>query len=92
MRCRNWALYLGIFGLMGMFCLVPLRKKHSELKALQARRFDLTSQLEQSKDQRDELLLEVASMEDPAWMELVLMRDLKVVPDGWLKIYFQTSS
>jgi hypothetical protein len=77
---------------MGMFCLVPLRKKHSELKALQARRFDLTSQLEQSKDQRDELLLEVASMEDPAWMELVLMRDLKVVPDGWLKIYFQTSS
>jgi hypothetical protein len=38
--------------------------------------------------EREELQQAIASQDDPAWIEMVLMRDLGVVPDGWLKIYF----
>lgn len=42
-----------------------------------------------SEQLKEELLLAVASQEDPAWIEMVLMRDLGVVPEGWLKVHFK---
>ena len=41
--------------------------------------------------EKDELLLKIASQSDPAWIEMILMRDLGVVPDGWLKVHFKGS-
>jgi hypothetical protein len=39
--------------------------------------------------ERDELRLKIASQSDPAWIEMILMRDLGVVPEGWLKVHFK---
>lgn len=39
--------------------------------------------------EKDELLLKIASQSDPAWIEMILMRDLGVVPEGWLKVHFK---
>jgi hypothetical protein len=38
--------------------------------------------------ERDELISRLQSQDDPAWIEIVLMRDLGVVPDGWIKVHF----
>ena len=39
--------------------------------------------------EKDDLRLRIASQSDPAWIEMILMRDLGVVPEGWLKVYFK---
>ena len=45
-----------------------------------------------TQELREDLLLSVASQDDPAWVEMVLMRDLGVVPEGWLKVHFKKAS
>jgi len=40
------------------------------------------------KGQHRELLEEIASQEDPAWIERVLIRRLGVVPEGQTKVVF----
>ncbi len=37
---------------------------------------------------RDELQLCLQSQNDPAWIEMILMRELGVVPEGWVKVHF----
>jgi len=37
---------------------------------------------------REELRAQIQSQSDPAWVEMILMRELGVVPEGWLKIHF----
>ena len=39
--------------------------------------------------EREDLRLKIASQTDPAWIEMILMRDLGVVPEGWLKVHFK---
>lgn len=38
---------------------------------------------------REDLQLQIRSQEDPSWVEMLLMRDLGVVPEGWLKVHFK---
>ncbi len=48
--------------------------------------------LEQEKDsliqEKDDLLLQINSQSDPAWIQLTLMKGLGLVPEGQLKVYF----
>ena len=50
-------------------------------------------QMEQEKmlamEAHDDLLLQIQSQSDPAWIQMVLMKELGVVPDGQRKVYFQ---
>jgi hypothetical protein len=39
--------------------------------------------------ERDELALQIASQNDPVWVELVLLRELGVVPEGYIKVHFK---
>jgi hypothetical protein len=56
---------------------------------------DLTSRMQEmerekfivSQDQ-DELALQLQSETDPAWVEMLLMKELGVVPEGWTKVRF----
>jgi hypothetical protein len=38
--------------------------------------------------EQEELSLQLQSESDPAWIELMLMKELGVVPEGWTKVYF----
>lgn len=58
--------------------------------------FDLSTRLrdmEQEKlmtsEEQSELNLRLQSETDPAWIEMTLMKELGVVPDGWTKVRFQ---
>ena len=38
---------------------------------------------------REELEMEINSQTDPAWIEMLLMKKLGVVPEGQVKVYFE---
>lgn len=38
--------------------------------------------------EREDLALQLQSETDPAWIEMLLMKDLGVVPEGWTKVHF----
>lgn len=38
--------------------------------------------------EKEDLLLQVNSQSDPAWIQLTLMKGLGLVPEGQLKVYF----
>ena len=59
-------------------CTLHLKKMEQEFQIL--------------KDEKEYLELKIASQNDPAWIEMVLMRDLGVVPEGYLKVYFSGKS
>ena len=40
--------------------------------------------------ENEDLNLMVNSLSDPEWIEIILMRDLGVVPEGKLKVHFTT--
>lgn len=52
-------------------------------------------QLQQEKDKaikiRDDLTLQINSESDPAWIELTLMKELGVVPEDYIKVFFTKS-
>jgi len=40
-------------------------------------------------EKNEDYHLRLASQSDPAWIEMILMRDLGVVPEGFLKVHFK---
>ena len=42
-----------------------------------------------SMQENEQLNLQLQSESDPAWIETVLMKELGVVPEGWIKIHFK---
>lgn len=86
---RNW----WVIAFVVASCLIysqSIQKKKAALFELE-RRFQL---LEQEKNlvlkQQEELMLQVQSQNDPAWIEMTLMKGLGLVPEGQRKVYFQT--
>jgi hypothetical protein len=79
-----------------VFCTVTslvyfhaLKEKKSAVRNLGFR----LEKMEQEKwfafQKREDLQLRIASQNDPAWIEMILMRDLGVVPEGFLKVHFK---
>ncbi len=42
-----------------------------------------------ANQEKEELAHQIASQSDPAWIELVLLREVGVVPEGFLKVHFK---
>ncbi len=64
------------------------KKKFSEIKMLTSRVAALEAQKVTASHEREDLLRQIDSQSDPAWIELILMKGLGLVPEGHKKIYF----
>lgn len=85
---RNW--WVVIFcAVMTLVYFHFLKEKKEALCLLNARLNDMQVEKLQSLERREDLELRIASQTDPAWIEMVLMRDLGVVPEGFLKVHFR---
>lgn len=60
-------------------------KLHDQYKVMQQEKEDLLKL-------QAELNLQINSQSDPAWMELILMAGLGVVPEGQIKVFFTPTS
>lgn len=78
------------------FCVIAsalyfhgVAQKKEALYGLGQRLFAMEQEKRSALQKREDLHLRIASQTDPAWIEMILMRDLGVVPEGFLKVHFQ---
>lgn len=87
--CKNWWWVFLFCALTSVFHLQAMRNKKGLIQTYQ----DQLTQMENDKDlalsQKKELELKINSATDPAWIEMMLIRDLGVVPEGYLKVHFK---
>jgi hypothetical protein len=84
---RSWWVILFILG-----CYVSyehgLQKKEREFVKLQLQYNELQKKKKLLLTQHEDLTRQINSQSDPAWVELVLMKGLGLVPEGQTKVLF----
>jgi hypothetical protein len=63
-------------------------KKDEVIAGLDAHLSALQAEKQALLKHKEDLLLQVNSQSDPAWIQLTLMKGLGLVPEGQLKVYF----
>jgi len=71
-----------------VFYLQAMRQKDLSYQEMTFRLHNLEKEKAQALAQQEELLLQIHSQSDPAWVEMVLKRNLGMVPEGQTKVYF----
>lgn len=66
-----------------------LKEKKNGVRMLAQRLEQMQNEKGLAFQKREDLQLRIASQNDPAWIEMILMRDLGVVPEGFLKVHFK---
>lgn len=66
-----------------------LKEKKGALQQLNLRLEEMGKEKWLALQKKEDLQLRIASQNDPAWIEMILMRDLGVVPEGFLKVHFK---
>ncbi len=81
---------------VSIFCLITgfayfqsMKEKRAAIRELSFRLEEMGKEKCLALQDKEELHLRIASQDDPAWIEMVLMHGLGVVPEGWLKVHFQ---
>lgn len=86
---RQWIWLLSFCAVASVIFLPVIKGKKEALHILHQRLASMRELKLQELEKRQQLELCIASQNDPAWIEMVLMRDLGVVPEGFLKVHFQ---
>ena len=75
---------------LGAFCFSyqSFHVRSLDIRELEFRLEEIEKVQALASAEREDLETRIASQTDPAWIEMVLMRELGVVPEGWLKIHF----
>jgi hypothetical protein len=86
--CKRW---LWVFAFCLVSCFIYSKAVKKKKSAYEEYTF-LLQEMEKTKTfvavEKEYLELKIASQDDPAWIEMILMRDLGVVPEGYLKVHF----
>jgi hypothetical protein len=86
-RVQWWGVFL-----FSLSCLIlygqKARDRARKLSELSFRLQELKKEQLLVLQERDHLTQRLQSESDPAWIEMVLMKELGVVPEGWVKIRF----
>lgn len=87
--CKRWYW-------VAAFCLVTCFVYSQSMKKKKYAVLEYTFRLQEMEKERylasvekEYLQLKISSQDDPAWIEMILMRDLGVVPEGYLKVHFK---
>jgi hypothetical protein len=85
-RRNGWV--VAVSGLLAVLHLHALQNKDVTIRQAACRLEEMERDLLLAVAEQEDLELKIASQSDPAWIEMVLMRELGVVPEGWLKVHF----
>jgi hypothetical protein len=85
---RSWWVFL-FLGVCFFLYYHFAQKKESEVYELRERLSAMEKQKAEVLEEKEDLLLQIHSQNDPAWIEMTLMKGLGVVPEGKVKIYFK---
>ena len=85
---REWW-WVVVFCLTATFMYLHfIQTKKSQIEELSSRFAEMKKEKLFALQERESLRLQIESQTDPSWIEMILMRDLGVVPEGWLKVHF----
>ena len=65
-----------------------MKEKKNAVTSLISRLEEMEQEKWLALQKKEDLHLRLASQTDPAWIEMILMRELGVVPEGFLKVHF----
>ena len=74
----------------GLVHLHALKNRNAALKEVAFRLDEMEKEKILVLQEKEDLQMRIASQNDPAWIEMVLMREIGVVPEGWIKVHFKT--
>lgn len=81
------------------FCLTAavlyahgIKARSLALEELRYRLTEMDKQCRFALQEKEDLAAQIASQSDPAWVELVLLRQMGVVPEGFIKVHFKHRS
>ena len=83
----NWWLMLFLI-FCSVFYFQGSRKRDAAIAEFSFRLHEMEVTKMIAMQEREDLQLRLQSQNDPAWIEMILMRDLGVVPEGWVKVRF----
>jgi hypothetical protein len=85
---RSWWMHLFLIACFWLY-FQGMKKKECTMLELKDRIVLLEQERQVSLEKQEDLLLELHSQNDPAWIEMTLMKQLGVVPEGHMKVYFK---
>jgi len=84
---KNWWVLLFIAACSVVY-FNSVGKKNEVVASLDQRLEVLHAEKSSLLQAKEDLLLQIHSQSDPAWIQLMLMKGLGLVPEGQLKVYF----
>jgi hypothetical protein len=84
---RYWWV-IAFASLCGIVYLHAMRQKNVAYQEMAGRLQSLEKEKALAVVEQEDLLLQIQSQSDPAWVEMVLKRNLGLVPEGQTKVYF----
>ena len=81
-----WAVIF--ISICGLVYFNSINKKNEILATLDQHLKVLSEEKVSLLQKKEDLLLQINSQSDPAWIQLTLMKGLGLVPEGQLKVYF----
>jgi hypothetical protein len=84
---RNWWV-IAFVALCAVLYLHGVRQKNIAYQEMAGRLQILEKEKARILTEQEELLLQIQSQSDSAWVEMVLKRNLGLVPEGQTKVYF----
>ena len=85
---KSWWVIL-ILLLCFAFSEQQTHKRHQVSAQLSSQMNELKREKVIAQERHNRLLMEIKSQSDPAWIELVLMKELGLVPEGQTKVLFK---
>ena len=81
-------MFVVLFVTLGLYMEGMRRKSSMESRMVQECAV-LTQRIDAVQREKGQLELEIASLDDPEWVEQILKRKLGVVPEKQTKVYFK---
>lgn len=87
--CRSWWVFLMLI-LIAMLYAKTHQLKNDKIQKLASRLNELEEEKLIASATKDQLLLEVASLNDPDYIEMLLIKNMGVIPEDAIKVRFKT--
>ncbi len=85
---KTWWVF-SFCALVGFLYFQAIKEKQGALRELTFRLQEMEKERFLALQEKDDLRLRISSQTDLSWIEMILMRDLGVVPEGYLKVHFK---
>lgn len=90
--CRRWCWVIACCLVISFVYSQSMKKKKAVFEYSSMLLLEMEKEIQDLSLEKEYLQLKLASQNDPAWIEMILMRDLGVVPEGYIKVHFSGKS